>query len=337
MTGIDDVARAAGVSTATVSRALRGLSGVSAATRDRVLQTADSLGYEPSSSAAHLASGRTMAMGVLLPLIERWYFASALEGVDRALRAAGYDLIVFSLGGTGTNRERVFHRSMLRKRIDALLVMCMQLTPDELAALQTLEYPNVIVGGHADGLRSVSVDDTAAATEAVEYLISLGHTRIAHLQGGGAYGIDFDVPRRREQAFRDTMARHGLPVRPEWQAMGDFRFAGGKAAAGKLLDAPGERPTAIFASADEMAFGALQAAHERGLRVPEDLSVVGIDDHEFAEPMGLTTIRQRPDEQGAYAAELLLAELQGKARLDVPRIQPHELVVRASTGPPPSS
>ena len=336
MTGIDDVARAAGVSTATVSRALRGLSGVSTATRDRVLATADSLGYVPSSSAAHLASGRTRAMGVLLPVIDRWYFASALEGVERVLRAAGYDLIVFSLGGTGTNRERVFHRSMLRKRIDALLVMCMELTADELAALQALEYPNVIVGGQVDGLRSVSMDDTAAAAEAVEHLIGLGHTRIAHLQGGGAYGIDFDVPRRRALAFRDTMARHGLRVRPEWLAMGDFRFAAGRTAAGRHLATPGERPTAIFASADEMAFGALRAAQERGLRVPEDVSVVGIDDHEFAEPMGLTTVRQRPDQQGAYAARLLLAELQGKARLDVPRVQPHELVVRASTAPPSS-
>ena len=190
-TGIDGVARATGVSTATVSRALRGLPGVSATTRDRVLAAAEELGYVPSSSAAHLASGRTMALGVLLPRIDEWYFAAALEGVDRALRAAGYDLAVFSLGGSGRNRERVFHRSMLRKRIDALLVMCMELTPEELTALQQLDYPSLTVGGYVEGLRNVSIDDAAAAGAAVDHLVSLGHRKIAYLAGGDGHGVHF--------------------------------------------------------------------------------------------------------------------------------------------------
>lgn len=337
MTGIDDVARALGVSTATVSRALRGLPGVSAATRGKVLAKAEELGYVASSSAAHLASGRTMAMGVLLPLIDRWYFSSALEGVDRALRAAGYDMVVFSLGGTGLNRDRVFHRSMLRKRIDALLVMCMELTPEELAALQQLDYPNVTIGGYVDGLRNVSIDDGGAAMDAMEYLIGLGHTRIAHVRGGGEYGIEFAVPQQREEAYRAALERHGLEARPQWLITGEFRFLESKLAAARLFDQPGERPTAVFASSDEMAFGVLLAAQERGIRVPEELSVIGIDDHEFAEPMGLTTVRQSPEDQGSYAAELLLGELQGAPRLATPPFQPHELIIRRSTAPPPSS
>lgn len=333
-TGIDGVARALGVSTATVSRALRGLPGVSAATRDRVLAAAEELGYVPSSSAAHLASGRTMALGVLLPRIDEWYFAAALEGVDRALRAAGYDLVVFSLGGSGRNRERVFHRSMLRKRIDALLVMCMELTPEELAALQQLDYPSLTVGGYVEGLRNVSIDDAAAAGDAVDHLVSLGHRKIAYLAGGDGHGVHFSVPARREAAFRRSLARHGLQVRPEWMVFGDFRFGAAKEAAERLLDAPGERPTAVFASSDEMAFGVLAAAQELGVRVPEELSVIGIDDHDFAGPLGLTTVRQDPREQGNCAAGLLLAELRGHPAQANPPWQPHRLVVRRSTGPP---
>ncbi|WP_051476816.1 LacI family DNA-binding transcriptional regulator [Arthrobacter sp. Br18] len=334
MTSIDDVARSVGVSTATVSRALRGLPGVSPGTRARVESTANRLGYVPSSSASGLASGRTMAMGVLLPLVDRWFFSAMLDGVDRRLRAAGYDLIVFSLGGTGVNRERVFSRSILRKRIDALLVMCMELTPDERRALQDLDSPSVVVGGSVQGMRGVSIDDDAAMTEAVEYLIGLGHTRIAHLRGGDSYGIEFEVPRIREEAFNRTMRAHGLRVRTKWDARGNFRVLDGKAAAGELLKDPLDRPTAILCSSDEMAFGALLAAGERGIAVPGELSVMGIDDHEFAEPMGLTTIAQRPEEQGAYAAGLLLDELAGEPAVEVPVIQPHLLVLRSSTGPP---
>ncbi len=332
---IEDVAVATGVSTATVSRALRGLTGVSAGTRARVLRAAKDLGYVPSSAASGLASGRTMAMGVLLPLIERWYFSAVLEGVDRQLRAAGYDLIVFSLGGTGTNRERVFHRSILRKRIDALLVMCMELTEDEHRSLKELESPTIVVGGSVQGVRHVSIDDAAAVRDAVEHLVSLGHTRIGHVRGGGSYGLYFEVPRIREESYVATMVAHDLPVRDEWSVFGDFRFSEAKLAVKHMLSTVKERPTALFCSSDEMAFGALLAASELGIRVPQDLSIVGIDDHEFAEPMGLTTVRQMPEEQGAFAVDLLLGELEGETPLRTPPVQPHELVERSSTGPVP--
>ncbi|MHA7293141.1 LacI family DNA-binding transcriptional regulator [Arthrobacter sp. HLT1-21] len=334
MVTIEDVAVATGVSTATVSRALRKLPGVSPGTSDRVLAAAARLGYVPSSSASGLASGRTMAMGVLLPLINHWYFSAVLAGVDRQLRAAGYDLVVFSLGGSGVNRQRVFHRSILRKRIDALLVMCMELTDDELQSLQALESPTIVVGGSIKGVRHVGIDDDAAARDAVEHLIELGHTRIAHLRGGGSYGIEFEVPRIREEAYLSAMARHGLTVRPEWSLFGDFRFKRGKQAALTLLQDPADRPTAVFCSSDEMAFGVITAAAELGISIPGQLSVVGIDDHEFADPLGLTTIRQSPEEQGAYAADLLLAELEGGTPAAAPAPRPHKLIIRTSTAPP---
>ncbi|WP_174705258.1 LacI family DNA-binding transcriptional regulator [Arthrobacter pityocampae] len=333
MTSIDDVAASLGVSTATVSRALRGLPGVAEDTRARVTSAAKRLGYVPSSAASGLASGRTMAMGVLVPVIDRWYFSAVLEGVDRQLRAAGYDLILFSLGGAGVNRDRVFHRSILRKRIDALLVMCMHLTEEERTAVQELDYPNIVVGGAVEGVRHVGIDDARAVRDAVEHLIGLGHTRIAHMRGGGSFDIDFEVPRLREQAFQQTMTDHGLSVREDWSAFGDFRFATSRASALELLADPADRPTAVFCSSDEMAFGVLKAAAELGVSVPGELSVIGIDDHEFSEPMGLTTIRQDPEDQGAFAADLLLGELLRNEPADYPPSRPHALVERATTAP----
>jgi len=223
---------------------------------------------------------------------------------------------------------------MLRKRIDALLLMCLELTPQELAALQQLDYPNLTVGGYVEGLRNVGIDDDAAASEAVEHLVALGHRKVAYLAGGDGHGVHFSVPARREEAFRRTMRRHGLSVRPEWMIFGDFRFGAAKDAAARLLEAPGDRPTAVFAASDEMAFGVLAAAQEHGVRVPQELSVIGIDDHDFAEPLGLTTIRQDPREQGSFAAELLLAELQGAPAQPEPPWRPHALVIRSSTAPP---
>lgn len=338
MPSIDQVAARAGVSTATVSRALRGRSGVSPSTRDRVLAIADAMGYVASSSAAGLATGRNMAIGVLVPVVHRWFFASAIEGVDRQLRARGYDLDLYSLGGHGTNRDRVFHRSMLRKRIDGLVVLCMALTDDELTALHALEQPVIVVGGPVEGCRHISIDDRAAVRDATNHLIGLGHERIVHLAGGGSFGIEFSVPRLRAAGFGDAMEAAGLGAGPEATVFGDYTADSAKATVARVLDrAPGTRPTGIVASSDEMAFGALLAAAEAGLRVPEDLSVIGIDDHEFAGVFGLTTIRQDPVAAGERAAALLLGELEGDGR--VPAVQPgpeaHELVIRRSTGPAP--
>ncbi|OMH32319.1 LacI family DNA-binding transcriptional regulator [Tersicoccus sp. Bi-70] len=338
MPSIDEVAARAGVSTATVSRALRGRSGVSPETRDRVLAIADDMGYVASSSAAGLATGRNMAIGVLVPVVHRWFFASAIEGVDRQLRARGYDLDLYSLGGHGTNRERVFHRSMLRKRIDGLVVLCMALTDDELAALHALEQPVIVVGGPVEGCRHISIDDRAALRDATEHLIGLGHERIVHLAGGGSFGIDFSVPRLRAAGFEDAMTAAGLPVGPASTLFGDYEARTSKDVVARALAGdPAQRPTGVVASSDEMAFGALLAAAEAGLRVPEDVSVIGVDDHDFSEVFGLTTIRQDPIAAGERAAGLLLAALEKDAAvpIDQPATEPHELVVRRSTGRAP--
>jgi DNA-binding LacI/PurR family transcriptional regulator len=331
---IEDVAAAAGVSTATVSRAVRGLPRVSPATRAKILEVAGALGYVASSSASGLATGRTRTIGVLAPFVSRWFFSKAIEGADRELHARQYNLSLFNLGGHGSHRERLFSKTMVYKQIDALLVLCMALSHEELDHLQKIDIPLVVVGGHVEECAYVGIDDYAAASTAVKHLIDLGHRDIALLHGDDETDLNFDVPRVRILAFQDVMAAAGLEVRPEWDEWGDFTLRSGQEAFRRLWGQPGQKPTAIFCASDEMAMGVIFEAQRVGIRVPEDLSVIGIDDHDFSEAMGLTTVAQRPDEQAELGTKMLLDELLGITGSVRSAIAPHRLIVRRTTAQP---
>ncbi|MGO4804404.1 LacI family DNA-binding transcriptional regulator [Arthrobacter sp. 2MCAF15] len=331
---IEDVAAAAGVSTATVSRAVRGLPRVSPATREKILAIAESLGYVASSSASGLATGRTKTIGVLAPFVSRWFFSKAIEGADRELHSRQYNLSLFNLGGHGSHRERLFSKTMVYKQIDALLVLCMALTHEEIDHLQKIDIPLVVVGGHVEECPYIGIDDYAAAATAVRHLIGLGHTDIALLHGDDETDLNFDVPRVRIQAFHDIMREARLPIRPEWDVWGDFTVRSGQEAFRRLWTAAGSKPTAIFCASDEMAMGVIFEANKAGVRVPQDLSVIGIDDHDFAEAMGLTTVGQRPDLQAELGTKMLLDELDGIPGAVQSAVAPHQLIVRTTTAPP---
>ncbi|MDJ0354911.1 MAG: LacI family transcriptional regulator [Actinomycetota bacterium] len=331
---IDDVAAAAQVSTATVSRAIRGLPRVSPATRARILAVAEDLGYVASPSASTLATGRTRTIGVLAPFADRWYFGRSIEGVERELREHSYNLLLFSLGGYARNREGLFNHNLVRKQIDALVVLCLSLSADELAHLHRTEIPLVAVGGPVAGCSSVRIDDGMAAEAATQHLLDLGHRDIGHLHGGSEDEMNFTVPRLRTDGFEAALRKSGVQPRPEWDVEGDYTVLNGVRAAARLFDGPSPMPTAVFCASDEMALGLMFEAHRRGLRVPEDLSIVGIDDHEFSEAAGLTTIRQDPTEHGAMAAQMLMAELAGMPGAIRDRVVPHRLIVRSTTAAP---
>ncbi|MCZ2403340.1 LacI family DNA-binding transcriptional regulator [Paenarthrobacter sp. Z7-10] len=331
---IGDVAAEANVSTATVSRAIRGLPRVNPATRARILAVADALGYVASPSASTLATGRTRTIGVVTPFVDRWYFARSIEGVDKALRASTYNLLLFSLGGFAKDRDRLFNRNMVRKQIDALVVLCLSLTAEELDHLHRIEIPLIAMGGPVAGCASVRIDDALAASVATEHLIALGHRDIAHLHGGRQDDQNFTVPRLRTEGFEAALARAGLRPRPEWDLTGDYTVANGVRAAQRLFDAPGPLPTAVFCASDEMALGLIFEANRRGIRIPQDLSVIGIDDHEFSQPAGLTTIRQDPLKHGMVAARMLMDELDGLPGAIRDTVAAQHLVLRSSTAPP---
>ena len=330
MTGIDDVARAAGVSAATVSRALSGRGRISDATRVRVRAAAAELGYVVSSAASSLATGRTANIGVVVPLLDRWFFANVLDGIASRLAPRGYDITLYSMSDDPDQRAGVLDVSLRRGRVDGLIVLSLALSEDEVDRLLSLGLPIVGLGATSGRLPVLRVDDSALARLATEHLLGLGHRRIAHI----GFSLDgdpgFDIPSLRRHGFDAAMTDAGVAT-PLF-APADFTIDDGHRAAGALLDAA-DPPTAIFAASDEMAFGALFAARERGLDVPRDLSVIGVDGHEMSGFFGLTTIAQFPHAQGERAGEAVLRAIEeGTDAAD--QTLPFELVRRSSTAPP---
>jgi len=340
MSGIDDVARHAGVSTATVSRALSGNGPVSETTRARVIQSASELRYVVSSNASGLASGRTRNIGAVVPRLDRWFFTSVIEGAERVLLRRGYDLTLYNLSGDGEERRRVFEHHLLRNRVDAVFAICLKLSGAEVGSLLAIGKPLVCVGGPLPGVSTLRLDDVAVARLATEHLISLGHRRIAHIGGSHEFDLEFHIPTNRRLGYEQALREAGLSVEEALHRASDFTIPGGYDAAKQLLDAP-DRPTAVFAASDEMAIGAILAARDLGLRVPEDLSVIGIDDHPLADFFGLSTVAQHPDRQGEQAAAILLTALEprrnGVAAPPEPvgHTAPADLIVRSSTAPSP--
>lgn len=331
--GILDVARRAGVSPSTVSRSLRGSARVSAATRDRVLQAATELAYVPSPAASRLASGRTFAVGVIVPFATRWFFTEVLTGIELPLRAAGYDLLLYNIGEP-TARAQFFDAMPLRRRVDAVLTVASSFTEREQAALAALGVPVAVVGGHVSGFPRVGIDDRAGAATAVRHLLLLGHRDVAMISGHLGDAIGRATTSARRAGFETALAEAGIPNAAERVVAEPWGVNGGIRAMEQLL---GRRrlPTAVFAESDEMALGALRTLRLAGLDVPGRISVVGFDDHEMAAASDLTTIAQPVHRQGELAARLLLEVLAGGSPEGGDVLLPTRLVVRSSTGPPP--
>ncbi|WP_353829132.1 LacI family DNA-binding transcriptional regulator [Agromyces sp. SYSU T0242] len=308
MTAISDVARLAGVSKSTASRALTGRGYVSEATRQRVVEAAAEIGYIASPNAASLVTGRTKNVGVVIPFINRWFFGEVLEGIERTLLAAGYDLTLYNLALAGPERHRVFDYFLARRRVDAVIAVGVDLTGDEVELVERRGKPVIALGGTAPGAPRLAIDDRGAARLATEHLIDQGHTRIAHLAGARAGAAAQSVQAMRRTGFLDAMGEAGLdPVGGDGGIVeAEMTLPGGYAAGLQLLGHPGTRPTAVFAASDEIAFGVMRAAERLGISVPGTLSIIGFDGHEHSELFGLTTIEQWPGAQGRLAVDAVL-------------------------------
>lgn len=307
MNAIADVARIAGVSKATASRALSGRGYVAEATRLRVVEAAESIGFVASTNAASLVTGQTKNVGLVIPFVNRWYFGEILEGIEGALMDAGYDLSLYRLRDDEQQRKRVFDYFLVRKRVDAVIAVGIALNPHEVGLLHNLKKPIVGIGGEIDGISTLCIDDEEVAARATRHLIGLGHRRIAHLGGSIDRQMDFTVHSKRVDGYRRAMTHAGLESQATYFST-EFTMEGGFEVALQVLADP-NRPTAIFAGCDEIAFGVLIAARQLGIAVPSSLSVIGIDGHENAAMFGLTTFRQSPVDQGARAVALIMEEL----------------------------
>ncbi len=220
-------------------------------------------------------------------------------------------MILYNLASRGGERERVFHRSILRKRTDALIAVGIDFTAEEREQLLSVGHPMMMIGGPVRGIRHIGIAERAVARQATEHLIALGHREIAHLGGDDDDGLNRRVPVDRRLGFQDAMLAAGLPVRDEWLLSGRFSLTASREVMNQVFARPGPRPTAVFASSDEMAIGVILAARDCGISVPTELSVIGIDNHDLSESFGLTTMAQDPFEQGALGARILLEDLSG--------------------------
>jgi DNA-binding LacI/PurR family transcriptional regulator len=336
MATLADVARLAGVSKSTASRALSGNGAVNAETKKRVGEAAKELGFVASSAAEHLATGRSKNIALLTPFVNRWFFSEVIDGVEAALIGAGYDLTLYRLTDEGEQRGALFDYFLVRKGVDAVIALSLFVTPEEVERLHSLGKPLVGIGGRIPNVPSIYIADQAVAKRQTEHLIELGHTKLIHIGGDLEHQLDFEVHGGRLKGFREALTAAGIVVENDFYAA-DISISGGFEAGMAVLANPDTRPTGISAISDEVAIGVISAAHKLGLRVPEDLSVIGIDGHPAAEAFGLTTMVQHPARQGAIAVSAALASLGGMAG-DFGELEmelPVELKIRSSTGPVP--
>ena len=335
MSTLADVAKLAGVSKSTASRALSGRGSVSRITQETVATAASELGFVASSAAESLATGRSRNIAVVTPFINRWFYSEVIDGVESALIGAGYDLTLYRLSDKTAQRQALFDYFLVRKGVDAVIALTLFISDDEVKRLRKLGKPIVGIGGKIPHVPTFSIDDIATARRATEHLIGLGHTRILHLGGDQEHQLDFMVHSNRLAGFRQALKNAGLPHSRDFIA-DEFDIAGGYRGAMKALADPKGRPSAIMAGSDEIAIGAMIAARELGIRVPEDLSVIGIDGHPLGETFKLTTMNQHPATQGSMAVSQAFAQLGGAwdesddAHLELQV----DLKIRGSTAPP---
>jgi LacI family transcriptional regulator, repressor for deo operon, udp, cdd, tsx, nupC, and nupG len=334
---IEDVARSAGVSVATVSRALRGLPNVAPSTRDRVMAAAAELQYVAHPQASRLAARRTLTVGLVVPMLGQWFYAQLFSGVEAELAAAGYDVLPYTLAGPGGVDEFLEHLPF-RKRVDGLIVVDAPLAEGAAERITSSGLPVLTVGFREAGASSLTIDNVGAARLAVTHLTGLGHRRIAMIGGIEDDPFHFSVPVDRRRGYVEALATVGVEAEPALVVAGNFSLEGGVEAMHRLLhlEVP---PTAVFACSDEMAIGAMQVLRNAGLSVPDDVSIVGFDDHDVSEYLGLTTVRQDVAGLGERAAALLLAALDEDEVAPEPRgethvVHPTRLVVRHSTTAP---
>ncbi|MFK3712416.1 MULTISPECIES: ribose operon transcriptional repressor RbsR [Leclercia] len=318
MATMKDVARVAGVSTSTVSHVINNDRFVSEAIREKVEAAVKSLNYAPSALARSLKLNQTRTIGMLITASTNPFYSELVRGVERSCFERGYSLVLCNTEGDEQRMNRNLE-TLMQKRVDGLLLLCTETHQPSPEIMQ--RYPSVptvmMDWAPFDGTSDLIQDNSLLGGDmATQHLIDKGHTRIACITGP----LDKTPARLRLEGFLVAMDRAGLPVPDGYQITGDFEFSGGFEAMQSLL-AQKDRPQAVFIGNDAMAVGAYQALYQAGLRVPDDIAVVGYDDIELAQYMTppLTTIHQPKDELGELAIDVLIH------RIAQPALQPQKL------------
>ncbi|MDJ0885521.1 MAG: LacI family DNA-binding transcriptional regulator [Desulfobacterales bacterium] len=329
---IKDVARAAQVSTATVSRVLEQAPSVRPQTRERVLKAVAAVDYSPNVIARNLRRQETRSIFLVVRDMHNPFYLEVFQGVEAEARALGYNVF---MGNTedSAQRGREYFQMLKTRYADGMILMTGKLPPDQKEIIQAAHPPVVVASEYFPELvlPTVRIDNVAAAAAAVRHLIELGHRRIAHITGPTPEVLSTD----RHQGYLQALGEAGITADPRLTVRGNFTIDSGHRAC-RTLAALGPMPTAVFCSNDEMAMGAINELRRLGLSVPEDISVVGFDDIVFAGAFHppLTTIHQPRQAMGKAAMRLLGDLLAGRPVSSEPIMMPTELIVRGSTAPP---
>ena len=329
MSSIRDVARAAGVSVATVSRALSIPEKVSADSIEKVHAAIAKVGYKPNMLARNFRSARSYAIVVLVPNISNPFYSVFIRALEDRAHQRGYAVLLGDTRGL-PEREMDYIRRVESRLADGIvqLLPSSETTPNNIPS----DIPCVNACGceHTNGRPAIRIDNRGAAKTMVDYLISLGHTRIGVISGlkDNSHSMD------RLKGYKESLQQAGIPFEQALVAEGCFTMESGRKAAIQLCEMK-NRPTAIFSMSDEMAIGAIQALKTYGLRVPDDISVTGFDDigyAKFCDP-SLTTIAQPAEEMGRASLDLLLRIIEGESPSAIEHIMPTEFIIRDSTAP----
>ena len=338
---IYDIADRARVSIATVSRVFNEHPRVSETTRRRVFRVAEELGYQPHASAQSLARQNTQLISAVVPMMTSFFFMEVLRGIQDSLDESAYDLLVYA-SRTLSRVDGQLARAVQRGRSDGLLLVSTPLTGERAAVLTASRRAVVLVDSAHDAFDSVAIDNRRGGLEATRHLVERGHERI-----GLVLPVETSVPAAERRAgYADALAEVGIDCDERLVVCADVdrdqdgytRYAG-YCAMKTLLERfegdPAGRPTAVFVAADVMALGAMRAAHEAGLRLPDDLQMVGFDDTASAAYVGLTTLAQPMVEMGKLATEKLLRRLREPDTPPSHTVFAPRLVVRETSGGPP--
>lgn len=327
---IYDVAREAGVSMATVSRVVNGNPNVKPSTRKKVLAAIEQLGYRPNAVARGLASKRTTTVGVVIPDIASPFFAELARGIDDIASMYKYNII---LCDSDERIERELHltNTLLEKQVDGIIFMGREITENHMQVFTTAAVPIVLAGTKdpTGQLPSVDISHYEAGYDATKHLIEKGHKRIAMVTGPL---IDPLTGMRRFEGYKKAMEEAGLSFKDSYVYNGNFRYESGLEAVDQFMSLV-ERPTAIFAASDEMAVGVIHGIQDRGLRVPEDVEVIGFDNIRLAEMVRprLTTVVQPMYDIGAVAMRLLTKYMNNEKVENHIVLLPHRIEERQST------
>lgn len=335
MTTIYDIAKKTGYSPTTVSKAFNNYSDVRDKTRREILQAAKEMGYVPNAHARTLTTKKSWTIGVLFVEgtgagIRHPFFSAVIESFKKVAAAAGYALMFITKDVGG--RVGGYLENCRIRGVDGVVVFLSDYDDPYFQELLESDIPCIVLDYETDLAHTIASDNFEGAHRATAYLASLGHRRIAHISGG----TNTAPGRVRQAGYEAALAEEGIETAEAYIVPGDFyTFESGHTAMKRLLNLP-VRPTAVFASGDMLALGALTAVREAGLSVPADLSVIGYDDVELARYVtpALTTIRQDTDRLGREAAELLLASIDGRERRSRALMLGTEMILRDSCAPP---